>query len=65
MEAAVTSLSPEEADQKLPAGRVFFGTNARVVSARAKRVLGWAPSGHSLEAEIPLSFVRELETARG
>ncbi|KAJ0330756.1 hypothetical protein COL5a_003060 [Colletotrichum fioriniae] len=49
----VEELGPEEANKVLPHGTVLFGTNARSEALRAKKVLGWAPTGESLEEEIP------------
>ncbi|KAG7081589.1 nucleoside-diphosphate-sugar epimerase [Colletotrichum scovillei] len=49
----VEEVGPEEANKVLPHGTVLFGTNARSEALRAKKVLGWAPTGESLEEEIP------------
>lgn len=55
----VKSLSPEEVNEITPHGAVLLGTNARVVSSRARRDLGWKPAGHSLADEIPVMVAEE------
>lgn len=55
-------MSAEETDKVFAYGSILFGTNARAVSKRAETVLGWKPSRHSLESEIPLTFKRESTT---
>lgn len=55
----VKSVSPEDANDITPHGAVLLGTNARVKSSRARRDLGWKPSGRSLEDEIPILVEEE------
>ena len=49
----VKSVSSEEANQIMPHGAVLLGTNAQLKSSRARRDLGWTPSGVSLAEDIP------------
>ena len=51
--ATVQSITASEADALSPAASVFWGTNARQSPQRALELLGWTPSAHSLEEEIP------------
>ncbi|KAL4887809.1 hypothetical protein BDV59DRAFT_211989 [Aspergillus ambiguus] len=49
----VKEVTPSEADGLTAKGSVFWGTNAKQDSQRARQLLGWAPQGPSLEEEIP------------
>ncbi|OBR07290.1 Nucleoside-diphosphate-sugar epimerase [Colletotrichum higginsianum IMI 349063] len=55
----VDVVGPEEANSLLPHGAVLYGTNARSEALRGREVLGWAPSGESLENEIPRAVAEE------
>ncbi|KAF9894022.1 hypothetical protein FE257_008994 [Aspergillus nanangensis] len=60
----VNEVSASEADSLTAKGSVFWGTNAQQDSQRARRLLGWAPQGLSLEEEIPTT-VRVEATSLG
>jgi nucleoside-diphosphate-sugar epimerase len=51
--AEVDSLTPDEADQLHPWGRILWGTNSRGRAIRANKVLGWTPSQRSLADTLP------------
>lgn len=53
------SVSPSEAEALWRPACVFWGTNARQDSQRARKLLGWVPQGHSVEEEIPLTVKAE------
>lgn len=53
--AIVKSVSPSEAEALWPPACVFWGTNARQNSQRARKLLNWIPKGHSIEQEIPVT----------
>ncbi|KAM5358599.1 hypothetical protein ACJZ2D_015144 [Fusarium nematophilum] len=55
----VEELHRPDADTVLPHGSVLFGTNARSRARRAAELLGWKPTGESIEAEIPRAVAEE------
>ncbi|KAF9880865.1 nad dependent epimerase dehydratase family protein [Colletotrichum karsti] len=57
----VEVLGPEDANAVLAHGTVLFGTNARSEAVRGKELLSWAPTGESLQDEIPKAVDREVE----
>ncbi|KAF5024070.1 hypothetical protein F66182_3866 [Fusarium sp. NRRL 66182] len=61
----VEELYKPQVDTALPAGSVFFGSNARSKPRRATEVLGWKPTEAGLEAEIPRAVAEEAESGRG
>ncbi|KAH6960344.1 hypothetical protein HG530_008182 [Fusarium avenaceum] len=58
----VEELYKPEVDSALPAGSVFFGSNARSKPRRATEVLGWKPSETGLDVEIPRAVAEEAES---
>ena len=50
--AEVESLSKEDSDKVLPAGSIFFGSNARAKGRRASALFGWKPVEGKLEEDI-------------
>ncbi|KAL4730970.1 hypothetical protein ACLX1H_003012 [Fusarium chlamydosporum] len=60
----VEELWKPEVDSALPAGSVFFGSNARSKPRRATDVLGWKPSETGLDAEIPRAVAEEAEAKK-
>ncbi|KAF5672333.1 nucleoside diphosphate sugar epimerase [Fusarium heterosporum] len=57
----VEELYKPEVDSALPAGSVFFGSNARSKPRRATEVLGWQPRETGLDVEIPRVVAEEAE----
>ncbi|KAL6405077.1 hypothetical protein AUP68_11920 [Ilyonectria robusta] len=55
----VESVYKPEMDSLLPAAAVLFGSNARSKARRGAELLGWTPTGESLEAEIPRALAEE------
>ena len=49
----VANLSPEEIGQLREYGFILWGANSRGSAIRARKLLDWAPSGKSIETEIP------------
>ncbi|KAJ4137201.1 hypothetical protein NW768_002783 [Fusarium equiseti] len=60
----VEELWKPELDTALPAGSVFFGSNARSKPVRATEVLGWKPSESGLDKEIPRAVAEEAEAKK-
>uniref|UniRef100_A0A0D2XBR5 NAD-dependent epimerase/dehydratase domain-containing protein n=1 Tax=Fusarium oxysporum (strain Fo5176) TaxID=660025 RepID=A0A0D2XBR5_FUSOF len=60
----VEELYKPEVDTALPAGSVFFGSNARSKPRRATEVLGWKPSETGLDEEIPRAVAEEAESRK-
>ncbi|GKU08695.1 unnamed protein product, partial [Fusarium langsethiae] len=60
----VEELWKPEVDTALPAGSVFFGSNARSKPRRATEVLGWKPSETGLDVEIPRAVAEEADAKR-
>ncbi|KAM0189663.1 hypothetical protein ACHAPI_009853 [Fusarium lateritium] len=58
----IEELYKPEVDSALPAGSVFFGSNARSKPRRATEVLGWKPSETGLDVEIPRAVAEEAES---
>lgn len=50
----VEPLSAESANELTPYGSVVWGANSRCRAIRARKTLGWKPSGSSLKDEIPI-----------
>ena len=50
--ASVKEISDSEANALSGHGGVLWGTNAQERAQRARRVLGWTPTGKSLQDEI-------------
>ncbi|KAJ9503169.1 hypothetical protein H2202_001323 [Exophiala xenobiotica] len=57
----VTKFSPEETEQVQPFGSRIWGQNSRCKAIRARSLLGWAPSGRSLEDELPTAVEYEAQ----
>ncbi|KAM0712295.1 hypothetical protein Q7P37_011390 [Cladosporium fusiforme] len=57
----VDEISASEADALSPHASAIVGTNARTLSERAQKLLGWSAKGHSLEQEIPLTVAAEAQ----
>ncbi|KAL5356577.1 hypothetical protein BJX96DRAFT_162557 [Aspergillus floccosus] len=49
----VMEVTASDADELTAKGSVFWGTNAKQNSQRARQLLGWVPQGPSLQEEIP------------
>ncbi|PKY03699.1 NAD(P)-binding protein [Aspergillus campestris IBT 28561] len=60
--ATVKEISHEEADALSGHAGILWGTNAVQNSQRARLLLGWTPSGRSLQEEIPVTL--RLEAIR-
>ncbi|KAF5653379.1 nucleoside diphosphate sugar epimerase [Fusarium sp. NRRL 25303] len=60
----VEELYKPEVDTALPAGSVFFGSNARSKPSRATEVLGWKPKETGLDEEIPRAVAEEAEARK-
>ncbi|SCV33508.1 related to nucleoside-diphosphate-sugar epimerase [Fusarium fujikuroi] len=60
----VEELYKPEVDTALPAGSVFFGSNARSKPRRATEVLGWEPKETGLDQEIPRAVAEEAEARK-
>ncbi|SCN66081.1 related to nucleoside-diphosphate-sugar epimerase [Fusarium fujikuroi] len=60
----VEELYKPEVDTALPAGSVFFGSNARSKPRRATEVLGWEPKETGLDEEIPRAVAEEAEARK-
>ncbi|KAF5984642.1 hypothetical protein FCOIX_2531 [Fusarium coicis] len=60
----VEELYKPEVDTALPAGSVFFGSNARSKPRRATEVLGWKPKETGLDEEIPRAVAEEAEARK-
>ncbi|OBS26175.1 hypothetical protein FPOA_00117 [Fusarium poae] len=60
----VEELWKPEVDSALPAGSVFFGSNARSKPRRATEILGWKPTETGLDAEIPRAVAEEAEAKK-
>ncbi|KAF5699489.1 nucleoside diphosphate sugar epimerase [Fusarium globosum] len=60
----VEELYKPEVDTALPAGSVFFGSNARSKPRRATEVLGWEPKETGLHEEIPRAVAEEAEARK-
>ncbi|KPA35522.1 nad dependent epimerase dehydratase family protein [Fusarium langsethiae] len=60
----VEELWKPEVDTALPAGSVFFGSNARSKPRRATEVLGWKPSETGLDVEILRAVAEEADAKR-
>lgn len=58
---SVAQLTPEQADELSPLSGLFWGTNAREQAQRARKLLGWSPTGKSLAEEIPATVQVEQE----
>jgi nucleoside-diphosphate-sugar epimerase len=50
--AAEKVIDPADGDEITPHAAILLGTNAKLVESRARRDLGWQPTGPSLEDEI-------------
>lgn len=59
--AHVEEISASDADALSPHASAIVGTNARTLSERAQKLLGWSAGGPSLEQEIPLAVAAEAE----
>ncbi|QPC74612.1 hypothetical protein HYE68_005364 [Fusarium pseudograminearum] len=60
----VEELWKPEVDSALPAGSVFFGSNARSKPRRATEVVGWKPSETGLDVEIPRAVAEEADATK-
>ncbi|EYE91041.1 NAD(P)-binding protein [Aspergillus ruber CBS 135680] len=56
---AVQAIDADAADRLIAHGAVLWGTNAQYKATRARELLGWKPSGPSLEEEIPRAILEE------
>lgn len=57
----VVSLSALEADKLSSHGSALWGANSRCRAIRARKLLGWSPTGTSLIDEIPLAVESEAK----
>ncbi|KAL4874366.1 NAD(P)-binding protein [Aspergillus karnatakaensis] len=55
----VRSIDAEDVDRLTAHGAVLWGSNAQYSALRARELLGWTPSGPSLEEEIPRAVLEE------
>jgi nucleoside-diphosphate-sugar epimerase len=60
----VNEISAAEADKLSPHASAIVGTNARTLSERAQKALGWSAEGPSLEDEIPPTVAIEAGRMR-
>lgn len=60
--ASIKHISSHEADGlgSHGGGSVLWGTNSRMQAQRARKFLGWDPTGPSLEQEIPKTVQAEV-----
>ena len=58
-DAAIEEIDAKKADELSPHASVLWGTNAKITSQRAQKVLAWKPAGHSLAKEISEVVMRE------
>ena len=58
-ERGMRKITKEEAAELLPGGYVFFGTNARIISTRARQELGLKFAEQPLQADIPRALYEE------
>ncbi|KAL2433515.1 Oxidase ucsJ [Exophiala dermatitidis] len=56
------TITPDEANKAMPAGAIFWGTNAVYKSSRGQKLLGWAPSAPSLQDDVPQIVKIEAKT---
>ncbi|KIW30201.1 hypothetical protein, variant [Cladophialophora immunda] len=54
-------INPADGDEITPHAAILLGTNAKLVESRARRDLGWQPSGFSLEDEVADMVTREAK----
>ena len=57
----VVSVSAKEADKLTPLGSAMWGANSRGRAIRARKLLGWIPSGRSIDDEIPYTLSAEAK----
>lgn len=55
------SVSADKADEIVGFGALFFGSDSRCKGIRAKKLLGWQPQEHSIEAEVKWTCASELQ----
>ncbi|KAI5455607.1 hypothetical protein BGZ63DRAFT_518955 [Mariannaea sp. PMI_226] len=60
----VECVNPEEADKIWPYSTAYLGTNSRVRSIRARKILGWTPVGGNIFADIPAVVAAEAKTLK-
>lgn len=60
----VVSLTAEETDELIPNGRLSIGTNSRGEAIRARKVLGWQPTGPTLLETLPEAVEIEARSLR-
>lgn len=60
----IDQISAAEADALSPHASAIVGTNARTLSERAQKVLGWSAKGPTLEDQIPPTVSIEAERLR-
>lgn len=58
---SVAELTHGQADELSGHAGILWGTNAREEAQRARKLLGWSPSGRSLTEEIPAAVEVEKE----
>ncbi|KAL2834135.1 NAD(P)-binding protein [Aspergillus pseudoustus] len=61
----VRKIDAEAADKLTAHGAVLWGSNAQYTALRARELLGWKPSGCSLEEEIPRAVLEENSLFEG
>lgn len=60
--AEVISMTPDEVDRLRKHASVIWGANSRGSAIRARKLLGWAPKGKSIEAETPQLVTDEAKS---
>ncbi|KAM3418115.1 hypothetical protein BST61_g6320 [Cercospora zeina] len=58
-DSQIEKITAAEADALSPHASAIVGTNARTLSQKAQRILGWSASGPGLEDEIPATVAEE------
>ncbi|BDD62289.1 hypothetical protein MPDQ_006713 [Monascus purpureus] len=61
----VLSWSAEEADKHMEFCNLFYGTDCRCRAVRARKLLGWQPTRHSIEEEISATLAEEARRLQG
>ncbi|KIV82017.1 hypothetical protein PV11_04158 [Exophiala sideris] len=63
-DANVVSWSAQEADERVPFGALFWGTNSRCISLRARKLLAWEPKQHPIQDEVVKTLKDEARSSR-
>ena len=59
--AEVKTLPDAEIEEVTKFGTILWGTNSRCKAVRARKVLGWVPTGESIEDDMPKTVAHEAE----